>query len=110
MEPPEEPGTPDGLQGPESCIPSPRDKRLDGAMSTIIDASARPFPGPGLGEENDSCSHKSPSVAGGEISTQEKPRKPLALDRVMAETSPPEVQGVRYHVETAAAPISCGPE
>ena len=61
MEPPGEPGTPDGLQGPESCIPSPRDKRLDGAMSTIIDASARPFPGPGLGEENDSCSHKSPA-------------------------------------------------
>ena len=37
--------------------------------------------------------------------TQEKPEKPLAQDPVIA-----EIQEVHYHMETAAAPISCGPE
>lgn len=37
--------------------------------------------------------------------TQEKPQKPLAQDPVMT-----EIQEVHYHMETAAAPISCGPE
>ena len=37
--------------------------------------------------------------------TQEKPEKPLAQDPVIA-----KIQEVHYHMETAAAPISCGPE
>ena len=73
MEPSGEPGTLDGLQGPDSRIPSPRGKRLDGAISsTIIGASARSFPGPELGEKDDSCSHTS-SVTGGEVSPARSP-------------------------------------
>ena len=62
MEPPGEPGTLGELQGPDSCIPSPRGKRRDGAIvSTIIIASGRSFPGPEVGNENDSCAHELPS-------------------------------------------------
>ena len=68
---------PNGLQGPDSCIPSPRDKRLDGSISsTIIDASTRSFPGPEVGENNDSCSHELPSVTVGEIYP---PRSPCSV-------------------------------
>ena len=74
MEPPGDPGTLGELQGPDSRIPFPRDKRRDGSIaSTIILASGRSFPGPEVGKENDSCSRKSQSVAGEEISLQRAP-------------------------------------
>ena len=36
MEPPGEPGTLGELQGPDSCIPSPRGKRRDGAIVWML--------------------------------------------------------------------------